>query len=267
MPDGTTVREMYTLIKQGIASGWQRPVVLALSLGSAHAHAVHEALLGKPMPELPADADPDDELGVQLFVRCERVAEVVREHCGPGGTFVARHLMDEVSSVDGWFLALRRDGMCYCGFAHGGVMCKGYHGYETVGRHEQTLGEELQDDGPSRLNIETDEGNQVMIFGRTGLDAAVAGALVSALLSGNLTGKYQGRMRTVRCTDDMLVDFLSRAYSDDSGPHQIAEAIRALKKLPGEKEKRLVRLLRNRPGLAELNQKVKFELSGEGNAA
>jgi hypothetical protein len=244
------------------ASGWERPVILCLHPDLERAQAVHRALTGEPL-ELPANTPTDNEYFRPVVAPLDAACAALREHCGPGGDFVARQFADPLAPADGWLASLFPDEIAYVCFCGGEKVFTDQQPYACVGRRKQTLGETLEDDGPSRMGLVTSTGEQVVIFGRSGMDAALAGVLVATVNSRRITVEREGRTVSVPCTEDGLARMLAKVYADGDGPHQVAEAIAALKKLPGNKEAWLLRVLRNRPGLEELNRRVRFEMTGE----
>ncbi len=245
-------------IEQARNDGWDRPVAVSLPADSPHARAVYEAVLGRPYPA--------DQEGRILTVQAERLAEVLKRHCGPGGAFVARAINDEALGVDAWLLDVGSEVMHFRGYLDGKEEASGTMRYDSQVRHAQTFGELLADGGPSRA-IYLGECGTVVVFGRTGQAAVRAAALVSIVEKGTRQVRDDaGLWLDLPLDDDGLTAVLLGIFSEGDGPHQVAEAIRALKRLPGGKEKRILRLLANRSGLAELYRKVRFELDG-GNGA
>ncbi len=249
-------------IDQNNGQDWHRPCAVMVHPASTVGAAVYERIKGHPLPDVSAELGNDYAAGV--FLPSEQLAPILTELAGPGGAFVARQLLEESAPVHYWLIVLFPEEIDFAGFtAEGLKVFSASQSYAEVGRGRQTLGEMVNDEGPSRLCLETDDGEQVAVYGRTGIDAALAGNLVATVRSGSLTAEYQGKLATVPCDDEMLTTLLSQAYSGENGPHQIAEAVTALKKLPGAKHTRLLRLLRNRPALQQLWARVREELTGE----
>jgi hypothetical protein len=248
-------------IQEGIAKGWNRPVVLLLNPQLKRSRRVYEEVMAEPMPEAAAG-----ELAakvVPLMVPVEKACALLRQHCGVGGEPVARQLQEEDIPVTGWAVALQANEMTFAGFDLGVRTVGGRHDYDRVSPRFRTSGEQVNCQGPARLCMRTDDGSCVTIYGRSGSDAAVSGILVGAVASGKFPVEVDGRMVELPATEDLLTDLLLKVFAEGSGPHQVAEALRALRQLPGGQDKRLLRLLRNRPGLSDLYGKVRVELTGE----
>jgi hypothetical protein len=94
------------------------------------------------------------------------------------------------------------------------------------------------------------------------MDAALAGTLVAVVRTGKLTVPDGGRGVTIDVTDDLLADLLVQVYQGDGGPHRVAEAVTALRRLPGGHDRRLLRVLQDRPELRGLRASVRYELTG-----
>jgi hypothetical protein len=77
-----------------------------------------------------------------------------------------------------------------------------------------------------------------------------------------------GQPVTFRLDDDTLASGLADHYGrDDDGPRLVAEAIVELRRKPGDQARRLLRLLGDRPELADLYRRVQVELNGEAPPA
>jgi hypothetical protein len=178
------------------------------------------------------------------------LAELLNECGGPGGGFVAKLLLDPVP-FDGWLIQLHADVMTCAAFFQGKPALMGAQPYDDEGRG-QTLSQLVNDEGPSHFRYIGQGGAIAEVYGRTGRDVAQALLLVARVEDGNLQG-------------DALAEVLL-GYVHGAGPAQVAEAIRALRKLPGGRAKPLLRLLRNRPDLVGLNLAVRAELDGTAGA-
>jgi hypothetical protein len=249
-------------IAEARRKGWPSPVVLGMSVASAHARAVFEALKGEAMPSPPDGVSPEDDPGVCFCVCGECCRTLLTAHCGPGGAHVARQMAEDLGAIEGWFIALRSDHIALAGFAHGKKMLGAIQDYDSVRRGDQTLEELVNDEGPTHLTASSDDGDDVVIYGRTGADVALASGLVSIVLDREVSAPHQGKLVTVPVNDDMLADLLRRCYGKDDGPHQVAEAITALKKAPGNKHRWLLKVLWGRPELRDLARLVQTELTG-----
>jgi hypothetical protein len=258
-----TVSVIVAEIERCLALGWNRPVVLWLRPGLERSRRVYQELLGEPMPETPAGGEPAGKVAVT--VPLEVACAVLVKHCGVGAAPVVRQLEEKNIPVAGWAVGLHADGMAFAGFDRGVWTVGGRHDYDRVSPRFRTFGEELNSEGPSGLPMRTDDGHRVTIYGRSGGAATVSSILVGAVYSGKLPLEVAGRLVDVPLTEDLLSDFLLKVFASGDGPHQVAEAVRALRQLPGGKEERLLRLLRTRPGLSELHRKVRFELTGDAS--
>lgn len=221
--------------------GFARPVVLQMLAEEGPAAAVLEAIR----------ATLPDSKGPFFALPAADVAELLTECCGPGGAFLARLLIDQAAALDGWLLQLDREVLTFTGFAEGKPALFGSRRYDDE-RRGQGLSDLLRDPGPSCVPFVDEAGAVAQVFGRSGLDLCRAAMLAAQVESGRLRG------------DGLAKELLG--YLKGDGPAQVAEAVRALKKLPGGKEKPLVRMLRNRPELAGLNLAVRAELDGVAGA-
>jgi hypothetical protein len=250
------------------AEGWHRPCVVMLPPLAPFAPEVYRALTGKPLGPVPPGRDPA-ELAVQTLAPAEELAAALTEHAGPAGAVVARHLTDPaVSPAEGWLVLLLADA----------IFAAAYLGDREVLRIQQphgdargqTLGEMLTDGGPSHFTLQAADGQELRVFGRTGGDAARAGALVALALhrSVPLPHPVTGETVTIPVDDDGLASLLANVYGrDEDGAHQVAEAIMTLRRQPGDQARWLLRVLRNHPALADLNRRVQMELTGEAPPA
>jgi hypothetical protein len=246
------------------AAGIVPTVLLFFSQESQQARAAYTALTGKPFPS-PTEAPAVEEMSVLEVVSIPDACRVLREECDRAGAAMACHLEDGALRPDLWFVFVMAHAIGFTSFHDGERQSRGELRWDAK-RYRQPAGRLLQDQGPSHLNLQTAADQQIQVFGPTGLDAAIAGALVAAVESGRMTfpDPETGRKVDLTMTDDALTELLLGAYGGADGPRQIAEALTALKKSGQDKaHKRLSSLLRNRPGLQELYARVRVELSGE----
>jgi hypothetical protein len=111
-------------ITSAMMRGHERPVVVAYLADSPTACAVHEALEGKPMPDVPPPADPHDPRFYLAVKPREQVAAALLHCCGTAGASIAE-LLDAVTSVSGWLVVLRQDGLGYLGIKGGRPLLEG----------------------------------------------------------------------------------------------------------------------------------------------
>jgi hypothetical protein len=253
---------IHKTIENALAEGWHRPIVLILRPAVERDRQMWQDLAGEPPPQVPACIDPT-EIAMPLVVQLEPVCDCLRKHCAVGGQLAALQLEDPSSPADGWVLMLGDDSIRGAAFQDGVRTVTLKERYVHDDDVPQALVGIMHDPGPSRLGLQTAEGDRVHVYGRTGADAAYAAMLVSIVRSGKWTLPVDGRKVELPMNDEAITQLLLRVFSMDDGPHQIAEAIRALRKLPGHKDEHLLELLRNRPELADLHRKVIFELTGE----
>lgn len=241
-------------------AGIGKPVFLTLSSLSPQARRLYEASTGR---EMQSAVGPDgEEYGPMCVESIPVVAAKLRAHAGPGGDAVARHLEDESiqSLADFWSVVLLRDSICFGAFREGKRTLSGQLGYETPARKAMPPGEVLNDEGPSRVGIELEDGKRMLVYGATGIIAAMAATLAAIVYSGKMTLEHEGQIVRIDIGDDALAKLLGNVYSDN--PQSVAEAITALKQTGTGKENRLLRVLRNRPSLHELNKATRRELTG-----
>jgi predicted DNA-binding transcriptional regulator AlpA len=243
--------------KIGRSRRWLRSEIEAW-LAAGVGEAISRAYFGEV--RLPEGDAETGRLPVAVF-GAATAARVLRECALGAGEVAARTIEQDNPPVDVWVMMCDHDGVTMRGFGpDDALLIHTSLGYRAG--KAQTVLETLQDEGPSRFGLMTEHGG-VHVYARSGADAAIAAALVGIVLTGQATVPYQGREVTVPVGDDALSDLLFRVYGGADGPHQVAEAVRALRRLPGDRDHRLMRVLRNRPRLAELYRRVREELTGE----
>jgi hypothetical protein len=248
-------------IQEGIARGWTRPVVLLLNPQLERSRRVYEEVMAEPMPE--AAAGEHAAKVVPLMVPVEKACALLRQHGSVGGKQVALQLLDQGIPITGWAVALLADVMAFAGYDGSEWSVTGWQEYDRGRPDFRPAGEELDSAGPVRLCLRTEDGHCFEVCGRSGGEAAVSSLVAGAVASGKMPLEVGGRLVEVPWTEDLLSNFLLEAFAEGNGPHQVAEALRALRQLPGGKDKLLLRLLRSRRDLSELYRKVQVELTGE----
>jgi hypothetical protein len=249
--------EQFALAKD---QGIQRPTFLLCATACEQAQAIHRVLTGKPL-EL---AEATQEWGPLHAVETAEACRLLREHGGASGACVADHLADELVQAEAWVVLLMAAGLRFVAFAGGKQLTGGEARWDRVSHSMRPISQVRHDDGPSHVRLRLDGGELAQVFGPTGADAVMASALLAIVQSGKLTVDHPltGKPIEIEVDDTRLEDLLAKVYANGNGPRQIAEAIQALKRLPGDPSRRLVRLLRDRPSLHRLHLLVQQELPG-----
>ncbi len=250
-------------IREARTRGVACPVLLVLSTDSAHAQAVHTALHGREM-----DPPPDawrHELGVVEGVAIAQAADLLRRHGDAGGAAVAEHLEDDTVAAESWVVILTQQSICAAARRGDRNLIEVVLDYDRVSRSCRTPGKIIDDPGPSTMNLKGDDGQVFSVFGRSGVDTAMAAALVSLCVAHPGATEFRhpaadGAAVRVYVTPELVKSFLTDVYSDQ--PHQVAEAVRRLRRTDAPKAAWLMRLMRNSPGLVPLYRNVRYELDG-----
>jgi hypothetical protein len=245
-----------TTLCHGRRKGLLHPTLLLCSPQCKQARAVYLAHHGQPME--PAE-DGEHEVCHIATVEADKASQLLREHGGVGGACVAGHIDDATVLADGLVVLMLADCLCCNALEGDKVLLRVKVAWDRVRRGQRPLSQRLREEGPSYLRLQLENGEVALVFGPTGLDAALAASLVGVVR----TGKRGGTGGRIEVDDARLERLLLMAYSQRSGPRQIAEAIQTLKRLPGDPSQRLVRLLRDRPRLRRLRRQVQQELTGE----
>jgi hypothetical protein len=258
------IRYLNRELDEARARGVKRPVALLLGHLSAPARAVYRGLGGGEM-ELPPGLPADEEFALLEVVPADQAAALLREHAGPGGAAAADHVEDDVLDPEWLAVALRRDHIAVAAYRRGRPLSRVTLDYDRASRAQQSAGQLLMDEGPSMAVLCDDAGGGCPVFGKTGFDVLAAGALVAVVAAhpGHTELPYStsGARLRVRVTEKVVGDLLWHAYRD--APHQVAEAVRALRRSDPANGAWLERLLRNSPGLQTLHRAVCAELTGE----
>jgi hypothetical protein len=121
----------------------------------------------------------------------------------------------------------------------------------------------LEDTRPHRVRITLD-GRLVDIYGRTVKAAIGALNLVCGVCGGTVRYSNGNQGDAPQWPEEGLILTLENICrrGDPDEAHEIAEAIRALRTIPGDPSQRLLDVLQ-RPELTTLNTAVRYELTGE----
>jgi hypothetical protein len=242
------------MARQGIPE----PVMVGFGFDAPQARAAYLHLTGEPLTRGLA---PQAQWHLAGFSN-ERLQGALRAHCGVGGAAVAALLADRTPPRAGcWWVGLTRAGMTWAAYVGGKLSLYGAQVYDRVARGAQTLAEVLNDSGPARCNVTLADGTVLTLYGRSGPDIARSMDLIAAIDSKRVAVEHRGRLRAVRLDDEGLSGVLRRRYGGACGPHQVAEAVRALKQ--ANKHRWLLGVLWGRPELRELARRVQEELTGE----
>jgi hypothetical protein len=253
---------------QAKSRGIDRPVFFSFSPQSSHARAVYTDLTSRPMPSAPAPRAGGVEYGPFETAAPAEAARLLRRHADEGGALAADHIENPAFQADCWFVGLLKDAVVLSGWGFGERIARGQWPYDRVGRSVQAPSNMAEDDGPCMTTPASGD-RFYDVYGRTGLDVAGAGILVA------LVADFPGYIEIpdplnefppvrARVTRELVRGYLAKVYKDQ--PHQVAEAVRALKKGEPAKADWLLELLRIEPGLQDLYRAVRFELTGEEGA-
>lgn len=247
-------------IVRAMTESWVRPTVLLLLPGCPVAEAITRELAGSLTP-----VNCEDVVTAQATcLPVERACELLRAHAGNAGAQVARHLADPAAPAQMWVLALCHDELVATAYFLGKETWFVRHPYGDTPRPPATPSEVRNDQGPTRIEFCTPEGEVGHVYGRTGADTARAYQLLTAIVTDTITGTFEDEVVAIPIkNDDLLARYVLFHFDTPGGAHQVAECVRALKRLPGDRAKQLLRVLRNRPSLSALYARVKQELTGE----
>ena len=179
------------------------------------------------------------------------------------GQLAVREMVQDAIKAQAWACILTPEDLTLFAFHAGVEVFRVTRSLDIDPAKDQTTLEQLNDERPAKMGMLLRSGQRIMIYGRTGADAALSGSIVAMFSSGELTMPHphqRGATITIPMNEKRLVQMLLGAYADN--PHIIAEAIRALRQIEGDPSRKLTRLLRTRPELARLNRLVRFELDG-----
>jgi len=151
------------------ASGVRLPVVLLLSQDSPHARAAYLDLHGEPM-QGPAHLEPGgEEYGRLEVVPSMTAAGLLRRNASKGGSCAAAQIEDEALPVDWWLVCMTAEHLSYTAFTEEEQVFHGIVSYDNPSREAmKSVGERLQEEGPSMMNLGTAGGETVQVFGRDG---------------------------------------------------------------------------------------------------
>jgi hypothetical protein len=246
------------------ARGLARPVLLLFGQDTPQARALFTDLFHREMRRLTIPLEEGQEVGRLEVVAAAEAVALLGRHAGAGGAAAAEHVADGALHAEWFLVALRREGIFLTAFARGEPLLSAELDYERVGRCHQPLGRLAEDPGPGMAKFSFPSG-EYTVFGRTGHDVLGAATLVSLVSARPGTARLPhpetGEYFPVRVTEEKVRGLLLDAYADR--PHQVAEAITALRKVAPAKAAWLQRLMRNSPGLQGLHRAVKEELTGE----
>jgi hypothetical protein len=236
------------------------PVIIVFDVKSPHARAVYKALHGRvPKREGPYYC----EVGQ---IDCCTVVDTVRElreHCGIGGVAVS-NLLETPSDDPAWWLLFFNDTDI------------NLNGCDDQGRlmlHARAYCKRLPFDlctpcrrtkhGKHLLRMPLGNGTSAVVCGRTTKETVNAGVLARLAATRCLPSAPPIRPKTVDLPlrDDDLILIIQTIYGD--APQVIAEAVMALRKLPGRHDGGLLALLNNRRDLQPLARAVQSVLTGD----
>jgi hypothetical protein len=245
--------------------GIERPVLFILGQASRPGQAVYSALTGKQMPPAPAGAG-GEEFGPAEVADLGDAARLLRLHADAAGALAADFLEDPAVAADWWLVLLTAHQLGLAGWSGEARVAGVWWPYDQVSRSVQAPSKMAEDEGPCMTTLATSGDRLFDVFGRTGLDVAGAGILVALALAfpgfTEIPDPENGFQPVrARVTREWVRGFLGNVYKDQ--PHQVAEAVRALKKTEPAKADWLLRVMRNDPGLLELYRDVRRELTGE----
>jgi hypothetical protein len=240
------IRYLNRELDKARARGIRRPVALLLGHLSAPARAVYRGLGGGEM-ELPPGLPADEEFALMEVVPASQAAALLREHAGVGGAAAADFAEDDALGPEWLAIALRRDHIAVGAYRRGRLLARARLDYDRVSKAQQTPGRLLEDVGPSMVILGDDSGGGCPVFGKTGFDVLAAGALVAVVAARpgytELPHPTSGAPLRLRVTEEVVRGMLWHAYRD--APHQVAEAITALRRSDPANAAWLERLLRN----------------------
>jgi hypothetical protein len=248
--------------------GIERPVLIVFSPSSRPAQAVYSALTGKQMPPAPAGAG-GEEYGPADVADLGDAARLLRLHADAAGALAADLLEDPFLTGDWWLVLLTSRQLGLAGWYSEARFAGGWWPYDRASRSVQAPGKMAEDDGPCMMTLASGGDQFFDVFGRTGLYVTGAGILVALAADfpgfTDITDLENGfKPVHVHMTRELVRGFLLNGYKDQ--PRQVAEAVRALKKVEPAKAEWLLKLMRYEPGLLELYRAVRFELSREEGA-
>lgn len=239
-------------IKEAEVRGIVIPVLAAFAENSLPATAMYGEVTGKPIPRV-ADTRSSFVGGVLALSRSEAGA-LLRRHAGKGGIAVADVLENPVIQPACWQLHLL-PGRIWVDFEtqSGLPLLSAKTGYDVVSEEFQFL----RDPGrPSIRTFTMDDGIRVTVCGANGVELALAWMLAMIVA----TGRFPDGV-PFPVTDGHILSALKYRYAEY--PSAVKEAIQALRKLPGHKDRRLTRILWGRPELRKLAKAVRHELTGK----
>ncbi|MBL8797206.1 MAG: hypothetical protein JNM56_25110 [Planctomycetia bacterium] len=233
-------------------------VSVVVSEHSPHARAIFAHATGQHLLP-PATPPQEGELGPTVILPCKDAAELLRQHASKGGQVIADTIENPVFKPDYWLLFLLPEKLVLKGLGRGAVLWETVTEYDNVSNHVVTPQQLGQDEGPSHVPMRMDDGTKVRVYGATGEAAIMAANLVAIVNSGRIPVPEHNT--EIRVRDEKLASLLHDVYA--SMPAAVKEAITALRKLPGKKDRWLTRVLWGRPELRKLAKAVRHELTGK----
>jgi hypothetical protein len=257
------VREQLARAK---SKGMHHPVVACLWHDSPHAKAIYQERHGHLIGGDQQD-ETDDGTVLETWDAQEAPC-LLRRHAGIGGAAVANLVEALAEAVSWWYMDFQRPSLTVKGFEEpfpvsgwGRALFDNTVFYDklpnTVCRRCR---KKMKDGGAVHCHLH--DGHTTVVCGASLKEMTASIELVSVAETGCLPSLCLG-MRTgrLKLQDEDLALILHRLYEDQ--PRVVAEAIRALRKLPGERDAWLVKVLNGSPSLDKLAADVRRELEGE----
>jgi hypothetical protein len=235
-----------------------RPVIACLWTNSPHAQAIHSERHGRPIEPL-----PDDQSWPAYALDTWTVAEaasLLRRKAGIGGAVLANLIEDLPQHERSWLLLdVQEPSLRIAAF--GG--CKLFENYVLYDEIFDTVCVRCHKaaKGKGAVRFHLDDGQKVVVCGKTTKAMMATLRLVTVADSQCLPSISRGAMARLPLTEGDLALILSRLYSNQ--PHVVAEAILALRKVPGGRDAWLTRVLEHTHALKDLADAVRIEINGE----
>jgi hypothetical protein len=245
------------------AAGLSRDfAILAMSVRSAVARELHLSVFGKAMPEVDVPGD-DGGRGEPIFVTClpiDALRPILKECGRPGAQVVAQCLEDHTIGAQYWLVVILAAHIELRGYGPDGLIWFRELPHDRVRRSDLPPAIMAQDPGPSMAPVHCD-GKTMMVFGKTGLAAMQAAAIVQLGLLVSRPGLTDAGRQTGSCADDdsFLGGLIGVLAADN--PAVVAEAIRSLRRDAPHAAARVEAVLQRSPELGELSQAVHQDLA------
>jgi hypothetical protein len=249
-----------TLLRQQIrrarARGLRPPVIACLWRDSGHARAAYRDRHGRSFPRRKELAE--GSYLVETWTAAE-AARLLRLHAGIGGVAVAGLLDEATPEIRWWLVTFQPPSLIVKAFA-------GRELFDVIVPYDEILDTvcpcclaEIEGGGAFRCRIDGDD--RTVVCGATREDVVETIKLVRVACTGRLPALCEQGAAFVPLAEEGLAHLLLTLYG--TRPRVVAEAVMALRKVPGGRDAWLCGVLDGTPSLRELAEAVRREIGGD----